>query len=102
QVLDRLDPINDISPIFRRFSYDPRLVELAHSAIGEEVLLFKDKIIYKPPGTMGYDMHQDLPYFPLSVPFDAITIVMISLDRVNAGWWFCGGRFHRFLRRRCK
>lgn len=84
QVFDRLDPVNDLSPVFRRFSVDDRLMALARSAIGEDVRLFKNKIIYKPPGVLGYDLHQDLPYIPLDLPSDAIAIVMISIDAADA------------------
>jgi 2-aminoethylphosphonate dioxygenase len=84
QMFDRLDPINDLSPVFSRFSADARLKALARSAIGEDVRLLKDKIIYKPPGVLGYDLHQDLPYIPLELPFDAIAIVMISIDAADA------------------
>ena len=49
---------------------------------GEEACLFKDKLIFKPPGVKGYGLHQDWiawPGFPRSflkvlVPLDAADV----------------------------
>ncbi len=45
---------------------------------GEEACLFKDKLIFKPPGARGYDLHQDYigwKAFPRS-----FVTVLISID----------------------
>ncbi|MBX9582689.1 MAG: phytanoyl-CoA dioxygenase family protein [Gemmataceae bacterium] len=36
----------------------PRLVGLVSARYGEPAHLFKDKLIFKPPGAKGYDLHQ--------------------------------------------
>jgi hypothetical protein len=56
---DCFDPVIDLSEVFAKVARDPRLLELAGSLYGERAYLFKDKLIYKPPGAKGYALHQD-------------------------------------------
>lgn len=75
---ETFDPVADISPVCHRLARDPRLSALLHDLYGEPACLFKDKLIYKPPGVKGYGLHQDWiawDGFPRSfltvlVPFD--------------------------------
>ena len=53
------DPVIDISPVCDRLAHDPRLLQVLGDLYGEEACLFKDKLIFKPPGAKGYDLHQD-------------------------------------------
>jgi ectoine hydroxylase-related dioxygenase (phytanoyl-CoA dioxygenase family) len=53
------DPVIDISPVCDRLAHDPRLLRVLGDLYGEEACLFKDKLIFKPPGAKGYDLHQD-------------------------------------------
>ncbi|GAA0853381.1 phytanoyl-CoA dioxygenase family protein [Aliiglaciecola litoralis] len=66
QVLERLDPVADISPIFANMNADNRLVHLAQEALAEEAIVMKEKLIFKWPGTSGYGVHRDEPYFASS------------------------------------
>jgi hypothetical protein len=76
---ETFDPIVDLSPVCRELALDARLLAALAGVYGEPACLFKDKLIYKPPGLKGYDLHQDRigwPGFPRSfltvlVPFDA-------------------------------
>ncbi len=76
---ETFDPVIDLSPACRRLALHPRLLAALAALYGEEACLFKDKLIYKPPGMKGYGLHQDWiawPGFPTSfltvlVPFDA-------------------------------
>lgn len=76
---ETFDPIIDISPACRDLAHDPRLFGVLAELYGEPACLFKDKLIYKPPGLKGYGLHQDWiawPGFPRSfltvlIPFDA-------------------------------
>ena len=57
---------------------DRRLLNVLAELYGEPACLFKDKLIFKPPGAKGYDLHQDWiawPTFPRS-----FTTVLIPLD----------------------
>jgi ectoine hydroxylase-related dioxygenase (phytanoyl-CoA dioxygenase family) len=75
---ETFDPVIDLSPACRRLAFDPRLLAALAALYGEAACLFKDKLIYKPPGVKGYGLHQDWiawPGFPRSfltvlVPFD--------------------------------
>ncbi len=72
------DPVIDLSPACHRLAVAADLLAALGDLYGEEACLFKDKLIYKPPGVKGYDLHQDYiswPDFPRSfltvlVPFD--------------------------------
>jgi hypothetical protein len=76
---ETFDPIIDLSPACHDLARDPRLLAALHGLYGEPACLFKDKLIYKPPGLTGYGLHQDWigwPGFPRSfltvlIPFDA-------------------------------
>src|SRR5262245_33986534 len=56
---DCFDPVIDLSPLCERMARDPRMLEIAGSIYGERACLFKDKLIFKPPGAEGYRLHQD-------------------------------------------
>lgn len=78
---DCFDPVIDLSPVVEHIARDPRLTDLVSGLYGERAHLFKDKLIYKPPGASGYALHQDYiawPSFPRSfvtllVPIDPTT-----------------------------
>jgi ectoine hydroxylase-related dioxygenase (phytanoyl-CoA dioxygenase family) len=66
---DCFDPIIDLSDVLERAARDERLFEIVSTLYGERACLFKDKLIYKPPGATGYALHQDYiswPGFPRS------------------------------------
>lgn len=71
------DPVADISPVCDQLARDPRLVGLVSALCGEPAYLFKDKLIFKPPGALGYDLHQDFiawPGFPRTFTTAAVAI----------------------------
>lgn len=76
---ETFDPVIDLGRVCERLALHPRLLDVIAALYGEPARLFKDKLIYKPPGVKGYGLHQDWiawPGFPRSfltvlVPFDA-------------------------------
>jgi 2-aminoethylphosphonate dioxygenase len=78
---ETFDPVIDLSPACRTLAEDHRLMAVLADLYGEPACLFKDKLIYKPPGCPGYGLHQDWiawPGFPRSfltvlVPLDPAT-----------------------------
>jgi ectoine hydroxylase-related dioxygenase (phytanoyl-CoA dioxygenase family) len=80
--LETFDPVVDLSPAIRALAAHPRLLALLAELYGEPASLFKDKLIYKPPGCPGYGLHQDWiawPGFPRSfltvlAPLDHATV----------------------------
>jgi 2-aminoethylphosphonate dioxygenase len=75
------DPVIDISPICDRLAHDPRLLLVLSELYGEEACLFKDKLIFKPPGAKGYDLHQDFIAWP-DFPRSFVT-ALIALDETD-------------------
>jgi hypothetical protein len=76
---ETFDPVCDIGPVALRLALDPRLLGVLEEIYGEPACLFKDKLIFKPPGVEGYGLHQDWiawKNFPRSfltvlIPYDA-------------------------------
>jgi ectoine hydroxylase-related dioxygenase (phytanoyl-CoA dioxygenase family) len=77
-LFEAFDPVLDLSPMCARLAHDPRLLEVLASLCGEEPCLFKDKLIFKPPGARGYDLHQDYIAFP-GFPRSFVT-VLVPID----------------------
>lgn len=76
-LFETFDPVTDLSPVCNRLARDPRLVGLLADLYGEPAHLFKDKLIFKPPGAKGYDLHQDYigwPGFPKTFVTAAVAI----------------------------
>lgn len=73
------DPVNDISPVCERFCFDPRILAAIESLYGEPACLFKEKLIFKPPGALGYQLHQDIPLGWDGFPRTFLT-VLIPID----------------------
>jgi len=80
---ERIDPVVDISPLFSRVVADRRVTDVVAAIFRDKPLLFKDKLIFKAPGTEGYTMHQDQAYWQLC-PADDILSVSIQIDGANA------------------
>ncbi len=75
------DPVIDLAPAMAEVARNVRLFAILSTIYGDQPHLYKDKLILKPPGTVGYPLHQDYiawPCFPKSfltvlVPLDAST-----------------------------
>lgn len=70
------DPINDVSPICQQFALDDRILRVMEAIYGEPARLFKEKLIFKPPGAMGYKLHQDIPLYWKGFPRTFVTVLM--------------------------
>ncbi len=77
------DPVNDISPVCTRIARDERLLDVMTAIYGEPACPFKDKLIFKPPRTKGYDLHQDFPPNWPGFPTSFVT-VLIPIDEATA------------------
>lgn len=97
-VVDRLDPVIDISPVFRRLVQDERILRPLRELYGDRMLLFKDKLIYKLPGVAGYRMHQDYSLWQ-TFPRDLVNVVVAidGADADNGGVEFFPGYHDRLL-----
>lgn len=81
-LFETFDPVIDLAPVCRQFAYDPRLLGVLNDIYGEQACLFKDKLIFKPPGAKGYVLHQDFISWP-SFPRSFLT-VLIPIDAADA------------------
>ena len=81
---ETFDPIIDISPVCRRLALHPRLLAVLRELYDEPACLFKDKLIYKPPGVKGYGLHQDwIAWDGFPRTFLTVLIPFDSADRDN-------------------
>lgn len=82
---DCFDPVIDISPLCARVARDSRLVGIVSALYREPTHLFKDKLIFKPSGALGYALHQDYISWE-SFPKSFVTaIVAIDSSDANNG-----------------
>lgn len=79
QLFEVLDPVNDLSSVCQRFTTDPRILGAVESIYREPPCLFKEKLIFKPPGALGYKLHQDIPFGWKGFPRSFLT-VLIPID----------------------
>jgi ectoine hydroxylase-related dioxygenase (phytanoyl-CoA dioxygenase family) len=76
-LFETFDPVIDLGPVCARLARNPRLLNILQTLYGEPAYLFKDKLIFKPSGARGYDLHQDYiawPNFPRTFITAAVAI----------------------------
>lgn len=81
-VFEVFDPVIDVSPVCAQFASDRRILAMVESICGESACLFKEKLIFKPAGALGYDLHQDIPRYWEGFPQSFLT-VLIAIDRAT-------------------
>lgn len=94
-LFETFDPVIDLARVCDRTAHDPRILEVLADLYGEPACLFKDKLIFKPPGAKGYVLHQDFiawPGFPRS--FLTVLVPIDAADAVNGCTEVFAGRHH--------
>lgn len=94
-LFETFDPVIDLAPACRRVAYDARIFDTLADLYGEPARLFKDKLIFKPPGAKGYALHQDFiawPGFPRS--FLTVLVPIDAADAENGCTEVFAGRHH--------
>ena len=80
-IADRIDPLLDVSRVFKKLSKDPRIVKPVEDALDGHSKVIKAKLITKRPGTHGYGLHQDYPYWQnFGLPADSMLTVQVAID----------------------
>jgi 2-aminoethylphosphonate dioxygenase len=79
---DCFDPVIDLSDACERAARDPKLLEIVSALYGEPACLFKDKLIFKPGGASGYQLHQDYISWK-SFPTSFVTVI-VAIDAAAA------------------
>jgi len=59
KVIRKLEPVSDLSPVFRELAFSPEITGPISAIFGEPVELFEDKLNLKLPGGSPYPWHQD-------------------------------------------
>lgn len=78
---DRLDPVIDLSPLFAATARSAKLRGLAEELLGGPPEFFKDRLVVKHEGAIGYGPHQDGAYWQgYGVPCDRFVTLAIHLD----------------------
>lgn len=83
-LFETFDPVIDIGPCCAAVTADRRIHEVLEQIYDGEACLFKDKLIFKPPGARGYGLHQDFiswKNFPRS--FITVLVAIDAADRDN-------------------
>src|SRR5262245_20011452 len=79
---DCFDPVIDIGPVCRYFACDARILDVLRAIYDDEAHLFKDKLIFKPPGATGYTLHQD--YISWREFPESFITVLVAIDATDA------------------
>ncbi len=82
-IVERFDPVQDVSPVFRGVCEHPRLLAHVRAVLDDEPMLFKDKLIFKLAGTQGYTLHQDCHQWE-PFPVEDIVSAMVAIDAAEA------------------
>jgi len=84
RVLERVDWVLPQSPVFTNLAHDDRILVPLCQLFEEEPVLFKDKLIVRPPGAYGYGLHQDQPYWEdAGLPHGGILTVSVAIDDID-------------------
>jgi ectoine hydroxylase-related dioxygenase (phytanoyl-CoA dioxygenase family) len=81
-MFDCFDPVIDIGLVCRYFAYDQRILGVLRVLYDDEAHLFKDKLIFKPPGATGYTLHQD--YISWREFPESFVTVIVAIDSTEA------------------
>ena len=83
RVLSRIERYVEYEPTLASLVHDPRLVDLTSALLGDQAILFKDKINFKMPGGGGFTPHQDIqPGWDTYASY--FISVLIAVDANNA------------------
>jgi len=84
-LLERLDPVSDISPLFHSLNGHASLLSIAELGLGGSVRVMKEKLIYKWPGTPGFGSHRDGQYNTprTGIPGSEALTICLALARAD-------------------
>ena len=76
----RTEYFTPFHPQLRAMLCDGTMLEVASTLLGEQAVLYKEKINYKLAGGAGWDAHQDAPAYPF---LDRHISCMVAIDDAN-------------------
>ena len=75
-VLRKAENTRQYSEVFRRLSVHPKLIQVVQNLIGQDLLLFRSTLMFKPAfHGSAHGIHQDSAYWPMEPP----TLVTVSI-----------------------
>lgn len=78
-VLRKAENTREYSQVFRKLAQHPNLVEIVQTLIGEDLLLFRSTLMFKPAfHGSSHGLHQDSAYWPMEPP--NLVTVSIALN----------------------
>ena len=81
-VVRKIEPVIDVVPALKDLVYDSRMTSPAAALFGEDVVLFEDKLNYKPPCVGSpYPLHQDYAYWQEYT--DRLITIVLLLDEAT-------------------
>ena len=94
-LFETFDPVIDIAPRCAAIAADRRIYDVLEKTYQGDACLFKDKLIFKPPGARGYRLHQDYIAWK-NFPRSFIT-VLVAIDAADCdnGWTVVYSGCHR-------
>ena len=95
--LARSEDFTPFSPLLRSLLCDGPVISVAGQLLGEDALLYKEKVNYKLAGGAGFAPHQDKPAYPF---VEQVLSVMVAIDDstiANGCLEVVDGRHHTVL-----
>jgi len=83
KILTRIENFFDFHKNFKDFFNSKKILNLISKLHGSEIVLFKDKINLKPPGSKGYKAHQDATIWENMYGIKSFISMAVSLDFAN-------------------
>lgn len=77
RALARTENFTPFSALLRSVLCEGEIPDVAGQLLGEDAVLYKEKINYKAPGGAGFSPHQDKPAYPF---VDKVLSVMVAVD----------------------
>jgi hypothetical protein len=99
RVLSRIERFVEYQEALGAIVRDPRLVRVVAALLGDDAVLFKDKINFKMPGGGGFTPHQDIqPGWDTYAPYYISVLVAIDPNTIENGCIeLAAGHHHRGL-----
>lgn len=86
KILSRIEHFMECHEKFRGVVYAPKLAGTVSELIGDEAVLFKEKVNFKLPGGAGFKPHQDIqPGWDEYAPY--FLSVLVTVDASTEGKW---------------
>lgn len=80
-VVDRIDPVADLSALLRDYAASGPLAALAAAALGEPARVMKEKLVLRPSGAEGYAPHQDITFWRgVPAPPESMLTIGLAID----------------------